>query len=306
MRILFAGTPETAVPSLHAVLASTHEVVGVLTRPDAKAGRGRTMRSSAVADAARAAGVAVWQPENLTDPSVLQRLDELAPQCCPVVAYGALIPQRLLDVPDFGWINLHFSLLPKWRGAAPVPAALWHGDDRTGACVFQIEAGLDTGPVFDCIDEVIAPTDTAGELLDRLAHRGAELLVRTLDALEAGTAQATVQDEVHATFAGKLSVDDARVDWQLPAADIDRRIRACTPRPGAWTTLAGKRMRLGPVQHTSTTAPAGEVTVTASGVQVGTGTTAVTLDLVQSEGKAMMAAADWVRGLRLTDPLVLQ
>jgi methionyl-tRNA formyltransferase len=306
MRILFAGTPETAVPSLHAVLASTHDVVGVLTRPDAKAGRGRTMRSSAVADAARAAGVAVWQPENLTDPSVLQRLDELAPQCCPVVAYGALIPQRLLVVPDFGWINLHFSLLPKWRGAAPVPAALWHGDERTGACVFRIEAGLDTGPVFDCIDEVIASTDTAGELLDRLAHRGAELLVRTLDALEAGTAQATVQDEVHATFAGKLSVDDARVDWQLPAADIDRRIRACTPRPGAWTTLAGKRLRLGPVQQLSTTAPPGEVTVTASGVQVGTGTTAVTLDLVQPEGKAMMAAADWIRGLRLTDPLVLQ
>lgn len=306
MRILFAGTPDTAVPSLHALLASTHEVIGVLTRPDAKAGRGRTLQSSAVADAARAAGVAVWQPEDVTDPGVQEHLRDLAPQCCPVVAYGALIPQHLLDVPEFGWINLHFSRLPRWRGAAPVPAALWHGDATTGVSVFQIEAGLDTGPVFAGIEVPIAPTDTAGDLLDRLAHEGAAVLVRTLDALEAGTAHAIAQDDSQATHAGKITVEDARVDWHLPAIDVDRRIRACTPRPGAWTTIGGKRLRLGPVQHTDADASPGALTVTANGVRVGTGTTAVLLGRVQPEGKAMMDAAAWVRGLRLAEPVVLQ
>src|SRR5579864_2666668 len=260
MRLVFAGTPQTAVPSLDALLASRHEVAAVLTRPDAPAGRGRRIESSPIAQRAAAAGLEVLTPARPRDPEFLARLREIGPDCCPVVAYGALIPQAVLDVPAYGWVNLHFSVLPAWRGAAPVPHAIMHGDDVTGASTFRLVAELDAGPVYGVLTEPIRPTDTAGDLLERLAHSGAELLLATLDGIEAGTIEAVPQPAEGVSFAPKITPADARVDWKLPAHMVDRQIRACTPDPGAWTELDGTRLRLGPVSLAGPGSPAGSVT----------------------------------------------
>ena len=294
MRLVFAGTPEPAVPSLDALLASTHEVVAVVTRPDAPAGRGRTLRPSPVRERAEAAGVEVLTPAHPREPEFQERLRALAPDCCPVVAYGALIPQPVLDIPAHGWVNLHFSLLPAWRGAAPVQHAVLHGDEVTGATTFRLEAGMDTGPVFGVTTEQIRPTDTSGDLLQRLAHAGAGLLVATLDGIEAGELVAVPQPGDGVSLAPKITVEDARVDWQAPAVRVDRLVRACTPAPGAWTTFRKKRVKLGPVAVTDEQLPPGEVR---DGL-VGTATTAVRLGEVRPEGKGAMSAADWLRGLR--------
>ena len=235
MRLVFAGTPEVAVPALDALLASAHEVVAVLTRPDAPAGRGRRIERSAVAARADGAGIEVLTPRRLSDPDFLERLRDIAPDAAPVVAYGALVPPAALVIPRHGWVNLHFSLLPAWRGAAPVQHAILHGDEVTGATTFLLEEGLDTGPVLGTLTEEIRPDDTSGALLGRLATSGAGLLVATLDGLEAGTVAARPQPTEGVSLAPKLSVDDARVDWSAPALAVDRRVRACTPAPGAWT-----------------------------------------------------------------------
>lgn len=295
MRLVFAGTPEPAVHALDALLASGHEVLAVLTRPDARAGRGRTVRPSPVRERAESAGVEVLTPPSPREPGFPERLRELAPDCCPVVAYGALLPVSVLDIPVHGWVNLHFSLLPAWRGAAPVQHALLAGDEVTGATTFRIEQGLDTGPVFGVTTEDVRPTDTSGDLLARLAVAGAGLLVATLDVLEAGHAAAVPQPADGVSLAPKLSVEDARVDWTAPALRVDRLVRACTPAPGAWTTLRGKRVKLGPVAVTERLLAPGEVR---EGL-VGTATTAVRLGGVRPEGRPAMAAADWLRGLRL-------
>ena len=294
MRLVFAGTPEPAVPSLDALLASGHEVVAVLTRPDAPAGRGRTLRPSPVRERAEQAGVEVLTPTSVRDPALLERLAALAPDCCPVVAYGALVPRPALDVPTHGWVNLHFSLLPAWRGAAPVQHAVLHGDEVTGASTFLLEEGLDTGPVFGVLTETIRPTDTSGDLLGRLATAGAGLLVATLDAIEAGEVTAVPQPADGVSLAPKLTPADARVDWSAPSLRVDRLVRACTPAPGAWTTFRDKRVKLGPVTPTDVELPAGEL----SDDLVGTATTAVRLGEVRPEGKGAMAATDWLRGLR--------
>jgi methionyl-tRNA formyltransferase len=294
LRLVFAGTPEPAVPSLDALLASRHDVVAVVTRPDAPAGRGRTLRPSPVRARAEAAGVEVLTPDHPRDPEFQERLRALAPDCCPVVAYGALIPQPVLDIPRLGWVNLHFSLLPAWRGAAPVQHALLHGDEVTGATTFLLEAGMDTGPVFGVTTEDVRPTDTAGDLLDRLSRAGAGLLVATLDGLEEGALQAVPQPADGVSLAPKITVADARVDWTAPALRVDRLVRACTPAPGAWTTFREKRVKLGPVRVTDEVLEPGEVR---EGL-VGTGTTAVQLGEVRPEGKGAMPAADWLRGLR--------
>ena len=223
------------------------------------------------------------------------RLRELAPDCCPVVAYGALVPQPVLDVPVHGWVNLHFSLLPAWRGAAPVQHALLHGDEVTGATTFLLEAGMDTGPVFGVTTEEVRPTDTSGDLLERLAHAGAGLLVATLDGIADGALRPVPQPTDGVSLAPKITVDDARVDWTAPAVRVDRVVRACTPAPGAWTTLREKRVKLGPVAITGEVLPPGEI----AGDLVGTATTAVRLGGVRPEGKGAMPAADWLRGLRL-------
>ena len=297
MRLVFAGTPGPAVPSLKALLASRHEVVAVLTRPDAPAGRGRTLRPSPVRERAEAAGLEILTPAHPRDDTFQARLRQIAPDCCPVVAYGALVPQPVLDVPTHGWVNLHFSLLPAWRGAAPVQHAVLAGDEVTGATTFRLEAGLDTGPVFGVTTEDVGHTDTSGDLLARLAVAGAGLLVATLDALEDGSVQAVPQLTEGVSLAPKITSEDARVDWTAPALRVDRLVRACTPVPGAWTTLRGKRVKLGPLTVTDQVLAPGELR---NGL-VGTATTAVRLGGVRPEGKAAMAAGDWLRGLRL-DP----
>src|SRR4051794_16340518 len=299
MRLVFAGTPETAVPSLRALLASDrHEVVGVVTRPDARAGRGRHLVESPVKQVAVEAGVEVLQPAKPREPEFLERLAALAPDCCPVVAYGALIPQAALDIPRHGWVNLHFSLLPAWRGAAPVQHALIAGEEITGASTFQIEAGLDTGPVFGVVTEAIRPTDTSGDLLSRLAESGAGLLVATLDGIEAGRLEARAQAADGVSFAPKLEPDDVRIAWDRPAVAIDRLVRGATPAPGAWTMFRGNRLKLGPVRLGEGSLPPGTLEVHRHGLRVGTGTVPVVLGEVQPEGKPRMAADAWVRGVR--------
>ncbi|HZC69088.1 MAG TPA: methionyl-tRNA formyltransferase [Jatrophihabitans sp.] len=303
MRLVFAGTPAPAVPTLQALLDSPrHEVVAVLTRPPAPAGRGRHTVDSPVAVAAEAAGVPVLTPRRPSEPEFLAELTDLAPDCCPVVAYGALIPPRLLAVPKHGWVNLHFSLLPAWRGAAPVQHALLHGDDVTGASTFLLEEGLDTGPVFGVVTESIRPDDTAGALLDRLAASGAGLMVATLDGIEDGGVVAVPQSDDGVSLAPKITVADARVDWTAPGRHVERLVRACTPAPGAWTTFRGERLKLGPVrlQGANDLAP-GELRVTRSTVAVGTASMVVELGEVQPPGKRAMAASDWARGARIAD-----
>ena len=301
MRLVFAGTPGVALPSLDAIAASEHELVAVVTRPDAPAGRGRRLVASPVARRAEELGVRVLKPEHPRDPVFQAELAELAPDCCPVVAYGALLPRSALDIPVHGWVHLHFSLLPAWRGAAPVQHALWAGDEVTGATTFRIVPALDAGPTFGVMTEAVRPRDTAGDLLHRLADGGAELLVRTLDGIEDGTVEAREQPGEGVSLAPKITVDDARVDWHQPAAAVDRRIRACTPAPGAWSTTAGQRIKLGPVLVDPDGEPLkpGELAVAKDAVHVGTGTVPVRLGDVQPVGKKRMPAADWARGVRL-------
>jgi methionyl-tRNA formyltransferase len=306
MRCIFAGTPAVAKVSLDALLSSRHEVLAVLTRPDAESGRGRRPTASPVAERARAAGIDVLTPVTPRDPAFAATLARLAPDCAPVVAYGGLIPASLLSVPSWGWVNLHFSLLPAWRGAAPVQRAIWHGDDVTGATTFILDEGLDTGPVLGAVTEAVRPDDTTGALLERLAVVGAGLLVATLDALEEGRLEAVPQAG-EPTFAPKIGVDDARVRWDLPALGVDRQVRACTPTPGAWTMLGDTRLRVGPIQMAAEPfgLGPGRVHVSRRDVWVGTATTAVRLGDVQAAGKRPMAAADWARGVRLDDGMVL-
>jgi len=314
VRLLFAGTPAVAVPSLRALLAHpAHEVVAVLTRPQAPAGRGRRLTPSPVAELAGEAGVEVLSPDRPSDPGFVRRLTELDIDCAPVVAYGALLREPALSLPRHGWVNLHFSLLPAWRGAAPVQHALLHGDEVTGASTFRIGPGLDDGPVFGVLTELIRPDDTSGALLDRLAEAGAPLLVATLDGIADGSLRPRPQPADGVSFAPKLTVSDACIDFTRPALAVDRRIRACTPDPGAWTAFRNDRLKLGPVTADSVPPaggppadglpvgelPAGELLVTKSAVLVGTATTPVRLGSVQPAGKRPMPAADWARGLRL-------
>ena len=302
MRVVFAGTPEVAVPALEAIAASSHDLVGVVTRPDAPAGRGRKLVASPVAQKAEELGVPVLKPEHPKDPDFQAQLAQLRPDCCPVVAYGALLPQSALDIPVHGWVNLHFSLLPAWRGAAPVQHAIWAGDQVTGATTFRIVKELDAGPTFGVVTETVRPTDTAGDLLTRLADSGAGLLVATLDGIEDGSLEAREQPGEGISFAPKILVEDAEIDWTEPAVAVDRRIRACTPGPGAWSTYAGERVKVGPVSLTEGRArlEPGALEVTKQAVFVGTATDPVQLGEVKAFGKKQMQAADWARGVRLS------
>ncbi len=301
MRLVFAGTPAVALPALDALAASSHELLAVVTRPDAPAGRGRGLVRSQVGAWADEHGVEVLTPAKPREPEFQERLRDLAPDCVPVVAYGALVPPSALEIPRHGWVNLHFSLLPAWRGAAPVQHAVLHGDEITGASVFELEAGLDTGPVYGTLTDEIRPTDTSGDLLERLAESGAGLLVAVLDAIEAGTARPEPQPADGVSLAPKLTVEDAMVRWDEPSFAVDRRIRACTPAPGAWTTFREDRVKLGPVRPVAN-APAlkpGDLLVERTGVLVGTATTPVALGEVRAAGKRPMPAADWARGVRV-------
>ena len=305
MRVVFAGTPEVAVPALDAIADSAHELVGVVTRPDAPAGRGRKLTPSPVAQRAEELGVPVLKPVHPRDPEFQDALRALGPDCCPVVAYGALLPQSALDIPPYGWVNLHFSVLPHWRGAAPVQHAIWANDEVTGATTFRIVKELDAGPTYGVMTERIRPDDTSGDLLERLAEGGAGLLVATLDGIEDGSLVARPQQAEGVSFAPKVLVEDARVDWARPAIAIDCQVRACEPAPGAWTTYAGERVKVGPVTITEERLDPGVLAVRKSEVLVGTGTHAVRLGDVRAVGKRQMPAADWARGLRFESGAVL-
>lgn len=300
MRLVFAGTPEVALPSLEAILASRHEIAAVVTRPDARSGRGRKVVPSPVAEWAQAKDLEVLRPESAKDPQLLDRLRELEPDCCPVVAYGALVPPAALQIPRYGWVNLHFSTLPAWRGAAPVQHAIRAGDDVTGATTFQLVEQLDAGPVYGVLTERIGSSDTAGDLLERLSRSGAQLLVDTLDGIEDGTLEPRAQPDEGVTYADKITVDDAQIDWSVPAFAVDRLIRSCTPAPGAWTTFRAERLKVGPVEirPEEENLPPGALRVGKSTVVVGTGSTPVQLGMVQPMGKRQMEAADWARGVR--------
>ncbi len=298
MRVVFAGTPEVALPALDAVAASRHELVGVVTRPDAPAGRGRKLHASPVARRAEALGLPVLKPDHPRDPEFQESLRALDPACCPVVAYGAMLPQSALDIPRHGWVNLHFSVLPAWRGAAPVQHSIWAGDEVTGATTFRIVKELDAGPTFGLMTQTVRPDDTAGALLARLADGGAGLLVQTLDGIEDGTLEAREQAAEGVSIAPKITVEDARVDWSEPAIAVDRRIRACTPAPGAWSTWAGERIKLATVRPVGRERlEPGFLEVTKNDVFVGTATGPVRLGRVQAFGKKEMDAADWARGV---------
>ena len=306
MRIVFAGTPTAALPSLQRLIDSPrHDVLAVLTRPDAAAGRRGRPAPSPVAQMAADNGIPVLKPARPNGPEFLAELAALGPECCAVVAYGALLSAELLTVPAHGWVNLHFSLLPAWRGAAPVQAAIAAGDTVTGATTFQIEPALDSGPVFGVVTETVRPGDTAGDLLGRLADSGAALLEATLDGIADGSLTAVPQPAEGISLAPKVSVEQARIRWDLPAHVIERRIRSVTPGPGAWTMIGEQRIKIGPV----TLDPAGDVLdpgaieVERSRVRVGTGSRPVLLGQVQPPGKKPMAAPDWARGARL-DPEV--
>ena len=302
MRIVFAGTPEPALPSLQRLIDSpNHDVIAVLTRPDAAAGRRGKPAPSPVARLALDAGIPLLRPGRPNSPEFVAELAALAPDCCAVVAYGALLSEELLAVPRYGWINLHFSLLPAWRGAAPVQAAIAAGDSVTGATTFLIEPALDSGPVYGVVTETIRPADTAGELLDRLADSGSGLLATTLDGIADGALTPVPQPPDGVSLAPKITVEQARIRWELPAHAVERRIRAVTPAPGAWTMVGDLRVKVGPLTIDADADPLlpGELRIDRTGVRVGTGTRPVVLGQVQPPGKKPMDALDWTRGARL-------
>ena len=304
MRLVFAGTPEPALPSLRRLIESPrHDVVAVLTRPDAVAGRRGRAAPSPVAQVAAEHGIPILRPARPNSGEFVAELAELAPDCCAVVAYGALLGEALLAVPAHGWVNLHFSLLPAWRGAAPVQAALAAGDTVTGATTFQIERSLDSGPVYGVVTETIRPTDTAGELLGRLSVAGAELLEATMDGIAEQKLTAVPQPAEGVSVAPKVTVDHARIRWDLPAHVVDRRIRAVTPNPGAWTMIGDLRVKVGPVTvpEQAPELEPGRMQVSKRHVWVGTGSAPVQLGSVQPPGKKAMDAADWARGARLDE-----
>jgi methionyl-tRNA formyltransferase len=301
LKLVLAGTPDVALPALETLISSEHDVLAVITQPPARAGRGRELQPSPVHAVADKYGIKALYPDSIREIDAVLR--ELQPDAIPVVAYGQLIPETMLDIPAHGWINLHFSLLPEWRGAAPVQHCIWHGDTITGATTFRIDQGMDSGPILGHVTQLVDPKDTSGALLDRLADTGSHLLRQTLDALEAGMITPIAQQHDQATYAPKLQKSDSRIDWQLPAIEIDRRIRAMTPKPGAWTTMALSEheisLSIGPVStNRDIQLDPGVICVIDKNVFVGSATYALELDRIKPPGKKFMLATDWMRGLR--------
>jgi methionyl-tRNA formyltransferase len=254
------------------------------------------LTASPVALRAEELEIEVLKPQRPRDEDFVARLTEIAPDCCPVVAYGALLPQRVLDIPRHGFVNLHFSVLPRWRGAAPVQHAVLAGDLETGATTFRLVLELDAGPTYGVVTEPIGPADTSGDLLTRLAFSGSALLVETLDAVEAGV-EPVVQPAEGVTLAPKITVEDAQVDWSRPAVELDRLVRGCQPNPGAWTTFRGERFKIASATPVEGSAEPGALLVGRREVSVGTGDGLLLLGQVQAQGKKPMAAPDWARGL---------
>ncbi len=316
MRILFAGTPEVAVPSLRALVDAGFDVAAVLTRVDAPIGRRKVLTPSAVAAAAADLGLPVLKANRFT-PELVAELGTLGLDAAAIVAYGGIVPPAALAIPAHGWVNLHFSVLPAWRGAAPVQHAVLAGDDVAGASTFLLEEGLDTGPVFGVMTQPLEPSATSGEVLESLSHSGAVLLVQTLSGIGAGRLEPSPQSG-EPSPAPKLTIDDARIDWSQPAVGVRRRINAVTPEPGAWTTLDGRRLKIEPVTDIAPAAATdqddarvgelapGMLRVDGKDVLVGTGTQPVVLGRLQPAGKTMMNALDWARGAAARGELVFE
>lgn len=303
MRLVFAGTPAVAVPSLRALASGPHEIAAVVTRGDAPLGRKRVLTPSPVAQAAVDLGLPVIKADRL-DAEATERIAALEPELGVIVAYGGLVREPLLSTPARGWINLHFSLLPRWRGAAPVQRALIAGDTVTGASVFQLVAALDAGDVFAEERYEIPADATAAEVLDDLAGIGAPLLARVVDAIADGTAVSTPQ-QGEPTLAPKLTLDDGALDFTQDADVLLHRIAGVTPEPGAHTTLDGARFKLlRAVSTDDPPLPPGRVTASGKDVIVGTGSRPLRLVTVQPAGKGAMAAGDWFRGLRASEPVL--
>ena len=307
MRVVFAGTPQIAVPTLAAIVGAGHEVVAVVTQPDAPGRRGRDLVPSPVSVAARELELEVLAPVKASDPAFVEHIRGLSVDVAAVVAYGQILKPALLNATAHGWVNLHFSVLPAWRGAAPVQRAIMAGDDVTGASTFVIDEGLDTGPVIGTLTERIRSSDTAGELLERLADAGAGLMVHSLEALIGGFAAPIPQPEDGISYANKLTRADAYISWELPAHIVDRQVRGVTPAPGAWTSLPdGNVAKIGPVRLRSGHAlPPGQLRLDGNDVVVGTGTTPVALTWIAPAGRKPMEARDWWRGARLDEAATL-
>lgn len=300
MKLVFAGTPHAAVPSLEALARSGHEIAAVVTREDAPLGRKRVLTPSPVAQLAGDLDLPVIKANRL-DAAATEAIAALSPDLGVIVAYGGLVREPLLSIPRLGWVNLHFSMLPRWRGAAPVQRALMAGDPTTGAAVFQLVAELDAGPVFDSVALPVEPGDTAGDLLAALSVSGADLVVRVVDRLADGTAIAVPQAGAP-TLAPKLTIDDARIDWGQPAEVVSARIRGVTPEPGAFTTIGSIRVKVLAVRLApDVSQPPGHIRSDGGRVLAGTGSHTIELLAVQPAGKKPMIALDWWRGIAATE-----
>jgi methionyl-tRNA formyltransferase len=308
MRLVFAGSPEVAVPTLRALHDAGHEIVLVITQPDARGRRGSELRPTPVRIAAEELGLEVLTPATASAPEVIDTVRAAKADAGAIVAYGQILRPALLEAVSHGWINLHFSVLPAWRGAAPVQRAIMAGDDITGASTFVLDEGMDTGPVIGVLTERIRAMDTAGTLLERLSVSGADLMVASLAAIADGSAAPVPQSHDGVSYAAKLNREDAYIRWELPAHTVDRHVRGCTPAPGAWTTLPdASAAKIGPVlprERAEPLAP-GHVRAIDGEVLVGTGTHPVALTSIQPAGRKETDAASWWRGARLLEGSIL-
>lgn len=299
-RIIFAGTPDFALASLEALVAADYTPCAVLTQPDRPAGRGKQLTASPVKTFAEEQGIPVLQPATLRDDEQVAALADLEPDVMIVAAYGLILPQSVLDVPRAGCLNVHASLLPRWRGAAPIQAAILAGDPQTGVCLMQMEAGLDTGPVFACETVDIGERENAGELHDRLAAAGSELLITRLDDILSGL-EARPQDDALATYAPKIRPADAQLDWRLDAAELERMVRAYNPVPGAWFMAGDERTKCWQASRVAGAAPPGTVLAAGTdGVVVACGQDALRLEQLQRPGKRVVSAAEYAAQVALS------
>ncbi len=297
LNIIFAGTPEFGVPCLNALLHSAHTLQAIYTQPDRPAGRGRKLQASAVKDWALNHDIAVYQPLNFKTQEARDELAALKPDLMIVIAYGLILPQAVLDIPRLGCVNVHASLLPRWRGASPIQQALFHGDEETGVTIMQMDAGMDTGAMLATVSCAIDPTDTAGSMHDKLAHLSAEPLVRMIDLLALEQAQPVQQDNALATYAKKINKEDGLINWQQEAQAIDRQIRAFTPWPIAYSVLEAEQIRIhhAVVVPLATSAlPGTIVQLDKKGMVVATGRDGLLIDKIQFSGGKVISIVDWL------------